>query len=138
MNIGTILLIAYTLATSLALIFLKLGTQSGAPITFIDSKIGFNLGFFTISGVVLYGLSFLIYTYLIAKYDLGFIIPIATALVYVVIFVASFIIFKESFTMLKIIGIILILVGIVFINLSVSKDSLGVASTQTQSSHRED
>lgn len=113
-----LILAAYAVATSLALIFLKLGTQSGPPVTFSDNKLHFNLGFYVVSGIILYGISFIIYTYLISKYDLGYIIPIATALVYVLIFVASFIIFKEAFTMLKIIGIACILIGLILLNLS--------------------
>lgn len=112
------MLILYAIATSLALIFLKLGTKTGAPISYIDHKLVFNLGLYTISGIFLYGVSFLIYTYLISKYDLGYIIPIATALVYIAIFVASFIIFKETFTMLKIMGIGFILIGLVLLNLN--------------------
>lgn len=113
-----LILAAYAIATSLALIFLKLGTQSGAPVTYVDNKLHFNLGFYVVSGIILYGISFIIYTYLISKYDLGYIIPIATALVYVLIFVASFIIFKESFTMIKVLGISFILIGLVLLNLN--------------------
>lgn len=113
-----LILAAYAIATSLALIFLKLGTQSGAPVTFNDHRLQFNLGFYVVSGIILYGISFIIYTYLISKYDLGYIIPIATALVYILIFIASFIIFKEAFTLLKIIGISFILIGLVLLNLS--------------------
>lgn len=111
-------LAAYALTTSLALIFLKLGSSAGAPISIADGKLQFNLGFYVVSGIILYGLSFFIYTFLISKYDLGYIIPLATAVVYILIFVASFIIFKESFTMIKIMGISFILVGLVLLNLS--------------------
>jgi multidrug transporter EmrE-like cation transporter len=68
-------------------------------------------------GIALYGTSFLLYTFLISKYDLGYIIPLTTAFVYVLIFFASFFIFKELFTVFKITGIFLILMGIVLLNL---------------------
>ena len=113
-----LIILAYAIATSLALIFLKLGSASGAPVSFADGHIHLNLGFYVISGVILYAISFLIYTFLVAKYDLGYIIPLATALVYVVIFIASFIIFKESFSLIKILGITLILGGIVLLNIN--------------------
>lgn len=113
-----LILAIYAITTSLALVFLKLGTSTGAPISYVDHKVIFNLGFYTISGIFLYGVSFLVYTYLISKYDLGYIIPIATALVYILIFVASFVIFKEVFTAVKIVGICLILSGLVLLNLS--------------------
>lgn len=111
-------IIAYALTTALALIFLKLGSANGAPVSLIDSKFHFNLGFYVVAGIILYGTSFLIYTFLISKYDLGYIIPLVTAVVYVLIFIASFIIFKEVFTAAKIVGICLILGGLVLLNLN--------------------
>jgi small multidrug resistance pump len=107
----------YVLATSFGLIVLKLGTKSGLPITIVNNKIQFNLSFYSIAGIILYGLSFALYIYLISKFDLGYIIPLVTALVYIIIFVASFIIFKESFTSLKILAIVLILTGLILLNI---------------------
>jgi drug/metabolite transporter (DMT)-like permease len=117
--VGNLLLLAYALATSLALVFLKLGTtKDGTPLEFVDGRVIFHLGFYTVSGIILYGISFLVYTFLIAKFDLGYIIPLATAVVYVLIFIASFFIFKEVFTTVKILGIGFILIGLVLLNLN--------------------
>lgn len=118
--ISNLILIAYAISTSLALVLLKLGSQAGAIVSIIDSKVIFNPSLLNLGGVLFYGISFVIYTYLIAKYDLGFIIPLATAMVYILIFIASFIIFKESFSMIKIVAIGLILTGIVLLNMSKS------------------
>lgn len=111
-----ILLIAYVLSTSSGLILLKLGTTSGMPISFAKNAIKFNFNLYSIIGIFLYGLSFLLYIYLISKFDLGFIIPITTALVYILIFAASFLIFHEVFTVLKIIAISLIIFGVILLN----------------------
>lgn len=107
----------YVLTTSSALIALKLGTKAGAPIAFANGKLGFNLNAMALLGIFLYGTSFLIYMSLISKYDLGYIIPLATALVYIIIFFASYAIFKEVFTPLKIMGIVLIMSGAILLNL---------------------
>ncbi len=107
----------YIIATSLALIFVKLGTESGFPVRIIAGRLEFNLNFFNLVGIALYGLSFVMYIYLISKNDLGYIIPLTTAFVYIIIFVASYFIFKESFTVLKATGIALILGGLVLLNL---------------------
>ena len=107
----------YAISTSLALVFLKLGSEAGPLISYADSRLQINPTLFSVLGVVLYGVSFLIYTLLVAKFNLGYIVPIATAVVYVLVFVASFIIFKESFTPIKICGIALILGGIVLLNI---------------------
>lgn len=111
-----LLLPLYILITSSALIVLKLGSKDGALAQMIDGRPHLNLTLYTVTGVILYGLSFLVYTYLLSKYDLGYIIPLTTALVYIVIFTASFIIFKESFTLVKVLGITLILAGLAMLN----------------------
>ncbi len=112
-----IIITFYVLATSLALVVLKLGSKDGAPAQFIEGRLHFNLTSYTFLGIVLYGVSFLLYIYLISRYDLGYIIPLTTALVYILIFAASFAIFNEAFTILKILGILLIVTGLVLLNL---------------------
>lgn len=107
----------YVLVTSSALVVLKLSSKAGAPIEYLNDKLHFHINAYTALGILLYGLSFLLYTFLISKYDLGYIIPLTTGLVYAVIFTASFFVFKESFTIFKILGIALIVVGLVFLNI---------------------
>ena len=112
-----IVIAVYVFTTSLALIVLKLGTKAGPPLSVIESKIHFNINVYTVGGVLLYGISFLTYMYLISKFDLGYIIPVAAAFVYILIFVASFFIFKETFTAFKILGIALIVSGLIIMNI---------------------
>lgn len=112
-----IMIALYVLATSFALIFLKLGSASGAPFSFANHRPQLNLGWYSSAGFVLYGTSFLIYTYLISKYNLGYILPLVTAFVYIAIFVASYFIFHEIFTAVKILGIILIFTGVILLNI---------------------
>lgn len=114
---ANLILLFYAVTSSVALVLLKLGGQSGPPVSVIDGKLIFNLGWYAISGIILYGLSFIVYTYLISKNDLGYIIPVSTALVYIGIFLASYFIFKETFTAFKIAGICLILGGVILLNL---------------------
>lgn len=112
------IILLYVATTSLGLITLKLSTTNGLPISYVNEKLIFNFNLLNVLGVFLYGVSFLLYFYLISKFDLGYIIPLTTALVYIVIFIASFIIFKEAFTAFKILGIGLILIGLFFLNSS--------------------
>lgn len=111
-----IILVLYILTTCLGLVILKLGTTTGLPVSYINDKLQFNLNPYIISGFLLYGLSFILYIYLISKFDLGYIIPLAAAFVYILIFVASYFVFDEVFTATKIVGIILIMTGLVFLN----------------------
>ncbi len=114
---ANIMLALYVLSTSLGLIFIKLGTTDSLPVKFLDGKIHLNLNVHIVGGILLYGISFMLYTYLISKHDLGYIIPLTTALVYIVIFLASYLIFHEVFTLLKITGIGLIVIGLILLNI---------------------
>ena len=87
------------------------------PVSLLGNKVSVNINPFTVGCIALYGVSFLLYIYLISKFDLGYIIPLAAAFVYILIFLASYFIFKEQFTTPKTIGIILIMAGIIFLNL---------------------
>ena len=116
-----IFLFIYVVITSSALVVLKLGSNSGGLVQMVDGKPHLNLSPLIILGVFLYGVSFMLYTYLLSIYDLGYIIPLTTALVYSVIFVASFIIFKEKFTAVKVLAIVLILVGLSLLNLKTNQ-----------------
>jgi drug/metabolite transporter (DMT)-like permease len=113
-----VILALYVLATSLALVLLKLGARhGGAPVQSVNNKLQFNLSAYVLGGVVLYGISFVLYTYLISRYDLGYIVPLTTALVYICIFTASYFIFHEAFTAFKIAGIFLIVAGLSLLNI---------------------
>ena len=112
-----IIISLYVIVTSLALITIKLGSTK-ENIFGVFQKLPINVNFYTIVGILLYGVSFLLYIYLISKNELGFIIPLTTALVYILIFIASFLIFKEPFGTLKVLGIAFILCGLVLLNLN--------------------
>lgn len=111
----------YVLATSSALIILKLGSKSGAPLQIVDGRLLFNLTPALLAGIALYCVGFLLFTYLVSKFDLGYILPLTTALVYMVIFTMSFFVFHEVFSVAKIIGISLILLGVLLLNINGSK-----------------
>ena len=103
---------AYTLTTSFALLALKAGSSSGQLISIANGRPILNLTFYSILGIVLYAVSFILYTVLIARYNLGYIVPLVTGLVYVVVFGMSFILNDEPFTAIKLFGILLILGGV--------------------------
>lgn len=111
------ILALYVLTTSAGLVVLKLGTRIGLPFSYVNDKLHLSMNWVTLSGILLYGVSFLLYVYLISKFDLGYIIPVTAAFVYVLVFFASFMVFKESFTALKVAGIIFIIAGLFLLNL---------------------
>lgn len=117
-TMSTLMIIIYVLSTSSSLVLIKLGTSNGMPISIVENAIKFNLNLPAVIGLILYGVSFPIYIYLVSKFDLGFIIPLAAGFVYILIFTASFLIFKESFTIYKIIAITLIILGVIILQIN--------------------
>jgi len=118
----------YVLTTASGLVLLKLGTNGASFVSLVDGRLSWNIGLLSVMGIFLYGISFLLYIYLISKFNLGFIIPLTTGLVYILIFIASFVVFKESFTATKIAAIVLIVTGVILLNLNTS-------DTATQKKH---
>lgn len=112
-----IILTLYVIATVLALVLVKLGTQTGFPVSYGNHRVQLNLNLQSVAGIILYGFSFVMYIYLISKHDLGYIIPLVSAFVYILIFIASTIVFKEVYTVTKIIGIAFILLGLTLLNI---------------------
>lgn len=114
--LGLIILL-YVAATVGGLVALKLGSANGSPITLKNKKVSYTLNRAIVLGIFMYIVSFLLYTYLIAKYDLGYIIPLAAAFVYITLFAASYFIFKETFTKNKLMGVALIVLGVLLLNM---------------------
>lgn len=127
-KMSAVAILLYVICASLGLIAIKLGTTNGLPISIASGKLDFNINFYALLGILMYGLSFIVYLFLISRYNLGYIIPLTTALVYIIIFFASFTLFKEEFTIYKIIGITFIVVGLIMLN--IGKSSTEMTSTQ--------
>ncbi len=113
---SNVILLLYVFATSFGLIVLKLGTRESSPTIGLASGLPVNISWMTLLGILLYGISFLLYVYLISKYDLSYILPLTASLAYIVVFLASYFILKEPFTAAKVTGAFLIMFGLFFLN----------------------
>jgi undecaprenyl phosphate-alpha-L-ara4N flippase subunit ArnE len=88
---------------------------------FSDKKIGMDnlfqiiFGVKFISGMVLYSFGFLLWLYILSKYDLNVALPIAQSLFFVVTIAGSFFFLQETLNFQHIIGIGLCLLGILLI-----------------------
>ena len=67
-------------------------------------------------GYLCYGISFLMYTVIITKFDLGYISPILTGISNIGVLVIAFFVFKEHFTVASAIGAVLIIAGVMIMN----------------------
>jgi small multidrug resistance pump len=107
----------YLLLTVSGLVLFKLGANSGIAANINNGFFYLKINVISIIGILCYGCSFIVYLTLVSKMNLSYIFPVATGIIYILIFVASVYIFKESISIFKIIGSGLILCGVVLMNL---------------------
>jgi small multidrug resistance pump len=112
-----ILCLIYLSFSVAGLTLMKLGSVKTALPAWQIPILNLRLNFISASGYLCYIISFLLYTVVITKFDLGFIIPMLSGLVNVAIFIIAVILFKESFTVYSIIGLFLISIGVFLMNL---------------------
>lgn len=111
----------YIILTISGLILMKYGQNTGS-IAIEQGSILFSINWISFLGLVSYILSFLLYTKIVVKFDLSFIIPVTAGIVQVLTLVFGIVLFKESITLLSIIGVALVIIGIVLMNIKVTKE----------------
>lgn len=112
-----ILVMIYVVMGVSGMSLFKAGSNAMTTINASPEALRLTLSWSSILGVVLYGGSFLLYLYLISKFDLSYLMPILTGLTYIGILLVSSFIFKESMPLSKVIGSALILGGVIVMNL---------------------
>lgn len=106
-----LLTIVYIIFTTSGLALMKLGgdsfkvSMSGGPM--------FKMGWLTFFGFVCYLISFLLWQRLLVKYDLSYIVPIATGIVQVIVLLMGYLIFKEKVSVFGVVGAVFVIIGIV-------------------------
>lgn len=132
------LILAYVIATAGGLVLLKLGTNGASFVSLVDGKLLWNVGLLSLLGILVYGISFALYIVLVSRFSLGFIVPLTTALVYILVFSASYFIFKESFTTVKILAIALIIGGVILLNIESGKSELNSSKVTSDKQYAQD
>lgn len=102
------------------LILMKLGVNTG-EFVLNQGTLTFSINVISLLGLVCYILSFLVFTSIVVKFDLSYIVPLTSGVVQVLTLISGFIIFKENISIKGIIGAILIITGIVIMNLKGKK-----------------
>lgn len=110
-----LLFVIYILFSVSGLTLFKIGSMQKAVITI--PIVGIALSKWTITGIICYGFSFIIYLCVVSEFDLGVIIPIIGGIVNILILLVSYFILKEHLTFCSILGAIIISIGIVIMNL---------------------
>lgn len=107
----------YLLFSASGLILFKLGASSSAAFSFSQGMLNFKIGYLAILGVLCYGCSFLMYLGLVSKYNLSYIVPVTTGIMYIIILMASIFVFKETVSLTQIFGAMFIIAGVTLINM---------------------
>jgi multidrug transporter EmrE-like cation transporter len=81
------------------------------------AKIQLEFSWLSVLGILCYGVSFLIFMYILPKYDLSYITPLTTGLTQILLLAVAFIVFRENITATRVIGILTIVAGIYILNI---------------------
>ena len=110
-----LLLGLYLLFTTSGLVLMKLGNNAGT-IAISEGNLNFTVNMISMFGLVLYVVSFLLFTKIVTTYDLSFILPIITGITQILSLIAALVIFKEKVTIQGFIGIAMVIIGILIMN----------------------
>ena len=115
--INVILIVFHIILTIAGVVLFKLGTQKDFLVSIATGVFTLKISLMSIIGLVCYLCSFLMYMFLISRFDLTYIVPVTTGIVQVATFVLAIIIFKESVTVSKGVATGLILIGVILLNI---------------------
>ncbi|SHJ76459.1 hypothetical protein [Paramaledivibacter caminithermalis] len=111
-----LLISLYLFFTVSGLVLLKIGGQT---FSFLieDGKIHIIMSWKFMLGFASYVCSFIIWTFMLQKFNLTYMYPILVGLAYVLVLFAGFFILQEKLTIFNVIGSLIILIGIVLMNI---------------------
>ena len=107
--------VVYMLLSVSGLTFIKLGSNETAKILFEFWGLRFSIQ--TILGYCCYGVSFILYTIIIPKFNLSYINPILGGISNIVIMCVAVWILNEKLTLFSVIGSLLIISGVFLMNI---------------------
>ncbi|MCL1848516.1 MAG: hypothetical protein FWF83_02435 [Clostridiales bacterium] len=109
-----VLVAVYIIVSVSGLFMMKLGGEMHFGL--LNNRLAIDVGLQNVLGILLYGVSFILYLAILPKFDLSYIFPLCTGIVYVLIVVFSRLVLKEAISAVQMAGIVLVLVGIVIMN----------------------
>ena len=108
-----ILIGAYVCLNAIGQLLIKMGTCEIGEVTSLAKLVNLKL----LSGIGLFGLSFLTWIYILFKANLSYAFPFAVGLGYVAVLVLAILILKESTTTNQIVGMVLVGAGVVLMSI---------------------
>lgn len=105
----------YVLLSTSGATLIKYGGTSKAQTLFNIPFVNTEISYISLLGIVVYGVSFLVFVVLLNKLNMSYLVPVATGASYVLLMASSIAVFNEGFSLWKTIGCILILAGILLV-----------------------
>lgn len=105
----------YILLSASGLVLFKMGSQKEMGIGISAGFLSFKISIVSLLGMLCYIMSFLMYLFLVSKFDLNKIYPITTGCIFVCVMLGSFLVLKENIGTIQIVGSALILIGVVLL-----------------------
>lgn len=113
-----LIIISYTILSAAGLILFKTGTKSSQiSMQFLNGVFTLKFAILSLIGVLSYIFSFLLYLWIISKYDLVYIYPLTVGLISIMVLLGGIFVLNESPSGMKILGSIIIIIGVILMNL---------------------
>lgn len=103
-----LLFVLYVIFASSGLVLFKLGSLETSGLNIFGICVTIKM----IIGIICYGISFLLWLYIVSKINLTIAMPLSVALVNTLVVIESSIILKEKLNITQIIGIFIIIIGV--------------------------
>ncbi len=110
------LVIIYMVLSVLGLILMKVGSNTGT-LSIVDSTLNFSINLISLLGFISYILSFFLFTNIIVKFNLSFIMPLTVGIIQILTLLSGYLIFNENINLNGILGILLVISGIIIMNI---------------------
>ena len=105
------LFVIYVILSSTGLVLFKMGSAGSNGLTILNFRITYRM----LVGVLCYGLSFLLWLYIVSKLNLTLAMPLSVALVNTLVVVESCLQKKKKISITQGIGIIIIITGVILL-----------------------
>jgi len=115
-SMQVVVFVLYVVLSVVGVVLVKRGGENPLKLGVGEGRVALTFGYITLLGLLCYICSFLIYTSLIARYELNYIVPLSTGGIYLLTYAAAIGIFHEKTSAIRIIGSIVILAGIVMVS----------------------
>ncbi len=108
----------YILLAVTGMLLIKYGASDSAHTFLKISGLNISVSNELLLGIFCYGISFLLFVFVISKSKISIMIPVLSGLINVVVVIASIVIFKEQVIKQQMAGVFLIIVGVLLIGIS--------------------